>query len=108
MAVHCCRTFPCRVCNPTSFMERESAIASVFLPDTKVEQRIMYIHNRPSLPACYMVQEYTGDDWFGEGPDAAASYPWLMNNCIVWVERRVVYVPEPWVPVGPDSEMDNA
>lgn len=35
------------------------------------------------------------DDWYGPTPDGAAAYPWLMDNCVVWVETRTV-TKTPW------------
>jgi len=61
---------------------------------SKTEQRVRYIHKDiPHKPP----MEYTyKDDWFGPDADGAAADSWLMNKCIVWVEERVVYEPEPW------------
>jgi hypothetical protein len=67
------------------------------MPKQKTETRVQYVfNNHPYLPGSAL-NVYTFDDgWFPATPDGAASYPWLMNNCIVWVEERIVYEPEPW------------
>lgn len=72
------------------------------MPKPFIEYRVCYVLNLDGMNPSH-VSVYSNDDWFGSGPDAAASYPWLMNNAIVWVEERINYEPEPWEPVGVDT-----
>jgi len=63
-------------------------------PTVHLEKRVMFVFKDSFTGLPYEFK----DDWFTSDEDGAASYPWLMNNTIAWVETRVVYEPEPWEP----------
>jgi len=70
-------------------------------PKTHIETRIRYIINKDVYPGYkwneHNIHDWTGDGWSPGTVDGVASYPWMMNTCIVWLEERIVYEPEPWV-----------
>lgn len=108
MSVHHCIGWPCVICWPRKDLPQSPAASVEQALYTKrvVEQRIMYVIDRDeSVGGLSIPLEYTGDGgWYGKGVDAVALYSWMMNNCIVWVEERITYEPEPWIPLGPTSE----
>jgi hypothetical protein len=73
-----------------------------------VEKRVRFIFkDQVALPGRYSEYTHSGDGWFSDDENGAAAYPWLMNNCIVWVEERIVYDPEPWGPADIDRLIEK-
>lgn len=71
----------------------------------EVETRVRYVFsNLPYLPGSALtIYTHRDDGWVDGTLNGAANYPWLLNNCIVWVETRKVIVAETeWEVVGED------
>ncbi len=75
------------------------------MPEQTIETRVRYVFNNvPYLPgSALQVHTHRDDGWVDGSPDGAANYPWMMTNCIAWVETRVVYEPGEWGVVGEDE-----
>ena len=72
----------------------------------EIQTRVRYIFDSGLGPEWYSVHTLRSDGWIDGTPEGAAAYPWLMQNCIAWVEERQVYK-SPWEPIGEDDYTDG-